>query len=459
MSTDGISNPAAEWSVVASILTDSKHIAEVVGSSLAAEDFLRDDARLLYGGAVERFYADLRVEPLSVAEPLKPKLAKLWNCTEAQVGDAILAKVRERDYSASVVEHSLIVRRLSTARKLLAVTNEAANALREGQRSPEEVAGSMSADALAITGGSVQRSELLDWMQTGTEYARFLKRQRLARKEGIELAVYTGFPFIDEFTKGIAPTELCFIAGAPGVGKSVLAWRAAEGFASRQMKKAPEDRIATLVLSMEMGLIPSSTRLAQSITHIDGMRLREGDITEEEYKTVLRRWKAKEGLPIYFNYASNFRLSQLRALVVEAIRRYNVGFVVIDHFRQIDPDRYVRDALEVDEIKARFLKEAIAKDLNVAVLCLGHTIKIGRMADGASARPRLSDLRGSGQISANADFVGFMHLPGKNLSDEEREALGIADSDAELIWEKARHTADGVAHFHFKPATMQITPR
>lgn len=457
--SDHLHNPAAEWNIVATILTDPTVVAEVVGGALAAEDFQRDDARALYASAVERFYADKPVEPLSVAEPLRPMLAKLWKIKESEVGDAILAKVRERDFTANVREHAEIVKRLSTGRKLMAVAQQAVTALGEGQRTPEEVAGAMSADALAITSGTTARSELMDWMDTGREYMRYLARLRLAREKGIELAVYTGFNFIDEYTKGIAPTELCFIAGAPGVGKSVLAWRAAEGFASRQMVKPEEHRVGTLILSMEMGLVPSSTRLAQSIASLDGMRLREGDITNEEYNRVLREWQARDGLPLYFNYASNFRLSQLRALVVEAIRRHNVGFVVIDHFRQLDPDRYIKDANTEDEVKARFLKEAIAKDLNMAVLCLGHTIKIGRGAEGQAARPRLSDLRGSGQISANADFVGFMHQPGKNLSDDERMALGISESDAELIWEKARHTADGTAHFTFKPAQMYVGPR
>jgi replicative DNA helicase len=453
---DNLHNPAAEWSIIATLLTDPSFIAEVVGSGLAAEDFLRSDAQALYGVAVERFYGDLTVEPLSVAEAVRPHLAKVWKLRDHEVPDAILAKVKERDYSGSVMDHAAIVKRLSTARKLLGVTQTAMQSLGEGVRTPEEIAGSLSADALAITSGSVQRTELMGWMDTGREYARYLRRLRLAREKGIELAVYTGFPFIDEFTKGIAPTELCFIAGAPGVGKSVLAWRAGEGFAARQMMKPEENRIATLIVSMEMGLVPSSTRLAQSITEVDGMRLREGDITDKEYQTVLREWKARDGLPIYFNYASNFRLSQLRALIVEAIRKYNVGFVVIDHFRQLDPDRYIKDPLVEDEVKARFLKEAIAKDLNVAVLCLGHTIKIGREP---GTRPKLSDLRGSGQISANADFVGFMHVPSKGMTEDERLALGVSRSDAELLWEKARHTADGAAYFTFEPATMTVRTR
>lgn len=459
MSADAIQNPAAEWSVVASMVSNPSLVAEVVGSQLAAEDFIRPDAKLLYSTIVEMYFADATVEPLTVAEKAKGALAKEWGVTEPAVADELLSRLSDRDYGRGVNEHAEIIRRLSTARRLLSVANAAAQSLQEGKRTPEEVAGTMSTEALAVTSGMVQRTELLDWMGAGTEYVKHLRRLRLAKEKGIEMAVYTGYDFIDNFTKGIAPTELAFIAGAPGVGKSVLAWKAAEGFAARQMRKKPEHRIATLVVSMEMGLVPSSTRLAQSITGIDGMRLREGEISDKEYQFILREWKARDGLPIHFNYASNFRLSQLRALIVEAIRRHNVGFVVLDHFRQIDTDRFIKDANDRDETKVRFLKESLAKDLDIAVLCLAHTIKVQRGADGQAARPRLDDLRGSGTISANADFVGFMFKPGKNMDYEERMAANIGESDAELIWEKARHTGDGTAYFSFEPRTMTIGPR
>lgn len=458
MRADTLTSPEAEWSVAASLVQNPSLIAEVVGTQLEAHDFLREDARAVYATTVEAYYGDLPVEPLTIAERIRGPLAKLWNIKGERVASEFMSRVAARDMSANVMEHAAIIKRMSTARQLLKVIDTATMSIGEGEQTPEQVAATMSTEALAITSGTAKRAELFSWMDTGTEYVKYLQRQRIARERGIELAVYTGYPFIDEFTRGIAPTELCFVAGPPGVGKSVLGWKAGEGFAARQMKKEPDQRIATLIVSMEMGLVPSSTRLAQSITRIDGMKLREGDVTDQEYRFLLKEWKSRDGLPIYFNYASNFRLSQLRALIVEAIRRYNVGFVVIDHFRQIDPDRPIKDPNDRDEVKVRFLKESICKDLNVAMICLAHTLKMGRASEG-NPRPRMADLRGSGQIAANADFIALMHKPHKNASEEEQLALGLQESDAELIWDKARHTGDGTAYFRFEPQTMTIASR
>lgn len=454
---ENLSSPAAEWAIVASMVTNPSCIGEVVGTQLAAEDFVRPDARALYGVTVESYFADLSVEPLTIAEKTRSVLAKLWDVPEPAVADALLDRLNDRDYGTGVLEHSGIVKRHSTARALLSVADRARASLGEGKISPEEVASTMSTEALAVTSGTVARTELYDWMTAGTEYAKYLRRLRLAREKGIELAVYCGLDCIDNYTHGIAPGEVLFLGGAPGVGKSAVAWTAAQGFAARQMTKPREHVISTLICSMEMGLVPSSTRIAQAISGIDGTRLREGDITDAEYGLFLREWKGREGLPLLFNYSSNFRLSQLRALIVEAIRRHNTGLVILDHFRQIDTDRFIKDTNDRDEAKVRFIKENLARDLNIAVICLAHTVKLPRGEK--MPRPRLDDLRGSGMIAANVDFIALMHQPGANLSYEECVALSIAETDYEMIWAKDRHSSGGTAYFTFDPYLMTVSPR
>jgi len=239
---------------------------------------------------------------------------------------------------------------------------------------------------------------------------------------------------------------------------SALAWSALMGFVARQMKRPAELRVGTLVLSLEMGLYGSTQRVVQSLTGIDGVKLREGNVTKQEYRRVLTEWKNRENLPVIWNFASNFRLSQMRALIAEAIRRHHVGFVVLDHFRMVDTDRKYTQKVDEDEAKVRFIAENIAQDLNVAVLVIAHSVKVGR----DSPRPRLVDLRGSGQIAAAADFVGFLFSPGKHMSDEAREEMGGDDSDLmdmEIEWAKNRWGSTAPAKCRLLPETMTFVDR
>lgn len=450
-------NPVAEWNVIAGLLDQPRLIPEVVGMQVESSDFSMPDTQALYGLAVEHHYADMAVDPLIAAERLRPMLAKLWRVGDANVPAMLQGKLAATGYAENILDHAAIVKRLSTGRALMALALRAVGEVQAGRMSPEEVGDRLGSEALKIVAGKMSRTQLLGWMEVGTEYAKHLRRQRVAHEQGIELAVYTGQPFMDDWTSGIAPTELCFLAGEPGIGKTSVAWQCARGFATRQLGKPPAERVATLVLSLEMGLIPSTGRVVQSLTGIDGMRLREGNITDREWGFILRQWKNNEHLPIKFNFSSNFRLSQMRALIVEGIRKFNVGFIVIDHFRMIDSDERIQNPLQEDEVKVRFLKENIAKDLNVAVLCLAHTVKVPRSE--GNRRPRLGDLRGSGQIAAHADFVTFMHRPAKHAGPEEIEAADIKETDAEMCWEKNRHGMGGVAPFYFDPQAMKVSMR
>jgi replicative DNA helicase len=158
-------------------------------------------------------------------------------------------------------------------------------------------------------------------------------------------------------------------------------------------------------------------------------------------------------LPLYFNFSSTLRASQMRALIVEQIRRNKIGVVIIDHYRHFELDERPRSSVEEDEEKAKFLKNALAKDLNIAVICIAHTTKT---IDTPDRRPRLSNLRGSGQIAAFADFVNFVYRPYLFASEEERNEGKVHMHDAELIYEKNRHGMYGPAPFRLNLSTMNV---
>lgn len=446
-------SPPAEWAVISAMLDKPACIPEMAGVQLEPGDFAGSDTSLLYESASELFYSDVRVDPIILAERCKAQLVKLWYTED--VHGMLVKRMAQAGYVENVLEHAQIVKRLSVSRQLLRIAQRAEGEINAGKLSPQEIGDRMSAEALKVTSETIRRSELLSWMDIGAEYAKHLRRQRAAYEQGIELGVYTGLSFIDQWTMGILPQELFILGGDPGVGKTALGFGAVKGFGTRQLTRPEDQRMATLVLSLEMGLLASTGRLVQASTHIDGMRLRSGNINSREWELILADWKTNEHLPIMFNFASNFRLSQMRALIVEAIRKHNVGFVLIDHFRQIDPDKHYANGLDADEAKVRFLKEDIAQDLNVAVMCLAHTIKVGRGE--TDRRPRLSDLRGSGQIAAHADFVAMMYRPSKHAGPDESSE--VRETDAELLFVKSRYGTEGVSPFYFEPATMTVRAR
>lgn len=451
-------NEMAEWSVLGHMMHDPTCIGEVIGTPLEQSDFSGFDTRLIFQAIAEMYFSNRTPDPLVVADSNREALAGQWNCQPAFVGQVLEQRSRDAMITGNVREHADLVRKASVNRGLMDVCYKTLAAISEGALSPEEIGDHLSTAALNTTAGSVKRAELRDWMDVGREYARHLQLLMKARQEGTEIGVYTGLPFIDDYTVGIAPGELCFLGGDPGVGKTAVAWAAGIGFARRQLAKPPEKRVSALMLSMEMNLTASTMRVVQSLTSIDGVRLREGALSQNEYQRVLREWKNNEELPLLWNFASNFRLSQMRALVSEAIRKHNVGFVIIDHFSMLDTDRRYQAGNEADDAKVRFLKENLAKDLNVAVICLAHTRKAREQGSG---RPRMGDLRGSGMIAAFADQIGLLWAPSKVMSEEAKIEMDVLpeDTDVELEWVKNRFGNPSTAHLTFYGNTMRVVPR
>jgi replicative DNA helicase len=237
------------------------------------------------------------------------------------------------------------------------------------------------------------------------------------------------------------------------VGKSAVWWRGALSFAERQAKRPVDKQVGTLILSLEMSATPSATRFASMLAGLNGAELRQGRISQGELATVVREWRERVQVPLWLNYAPTLKASQMRAVISEAIRRHNVGLVVIDHFRMWDLDERLPNKNDEDEEKVRFLKEQLASSLNVAVVCLAHTRKPDQ---GSNGRPKMSDLRGSYQVAAHSDFVSFVFRPWMYASQGQIDAGEVRDTDAEMIWAKNRHGNPADLPFYFDPRKMFI---
>jgi replicative DNA helicase len=446
-------SPDAEASVVGGMLAESRVVGEVIGTLLEPRHFYLPAMRALFHEIVAAYYADDPIDPLSIGELTSKTLSRAWRCEEAEAVRRVQTLASGRRGSESV-DHARIVKRDSDYRDLLDLAAKVQIAVAMEQENPDVVAGEVSQTAMQIATSTLLTHEILSFDDLGRRFEAQQRRLMAARAQGIELGAYFGLSFLDNFLRGLQPTELCIIAGEPGAGKSAVSWKATQNFGERQMQRPSDRRVGALVLSLEMGEEPSNVRLATANTGIDGGRMREGRTDEDDLHKIVTEWGKRKGIPVWFNFTSTLRSGQMRALIVEAIRRHNVGLVVIDHLRYFDMDGRFGSALEEEEAKARFLKEQIAKELNVAVIALAHTTKAIESTD--DRRPRLSHLRGSGQVAAHADFVGFVYRPYNHAKREDIDEGKVKRTDAEMIWAKNRHGLDGTARFHFDPSTMNI---
>lgn len=446
----------AEQSVVGGMLARPRLTGEVVGTLLQPEHFHSRALRILFDRLVDAHYKDGSSDALTIVELGGADLLAAWACDK----DTAVTYVRRLAGAADphdAVAHAKLVKRDHDRRALLEMAADITARASEAGADPEVIAADASQRSMQVATSVLLSNDILSYGDVGR---RFHKRQleyQAARAAGIEIGVHFGLDFLDSRLHGLQPTEMMILSGEPGVGKSAVAFASATNFAKRQMKKPLEHRIGTLILSLEMGENPTSDRLAQTEGGVDSAVLRDGSVTDDQLARIAREWGKGMDIPLYFNFTSLLRASQARAIITEAIRRHNVGLVVIDHMRYLDADQRFDSAADEDEAKARFLKEAVAKDLNCAVVLLCHTTKSIEHRD--ERRPTLSDLRGGGMVAAHADAVAFVYSQWRNATVDAQLDGEVSRNDMELIWEKTRHGLTDPTDFFMDPSIMLIRDR
>ena len=447
--------PDAERSVLGQMMSKGDRlVGEIIGTQLHPGDFYSAAHRAIYEKIYENYYAGEPVDPIVVGEACSKRLQQLWGVDDEGEVITRVKSIAMASPTGNTIDHAKIIKRDADGRQLLQVAAEIESNVEGGEKTPQEIGAHVSQLAMQVATNTLLTKDILSFGDLGRRYIREAEKEMLARQQGVELGVRFGLKFIDDWTRGIRPTEFWIIGGEPGAGKSAVAWNAAMRFAERQARHPKGRQVSAFIASLEMGEMDSELRIAQSLTKISGAKLREARQSKQDLQEIIKAWGRRKDIPCYFNFASTMRASQLRALIVEAIRRHNAGLIVIDHFRYFDLDRRLRDPTQEDEEKARFLKEDIAKDLNVAVICLAHTTKAIESA--SDRRPTLSHLRGSGLVAAHADFVSFVYRPYMYASESAKNNGRVYDTDAEMIFRKNRHGVDGISPFFFEPHTMTV---
>jgi replicative DNA helicase len=443
-----------ERAVLGACMASVQAVSVADGASLEPADFGDEAHAAIWTDLRAAAHAGRPVSGASIAARIGRSLAALptfAGMSDPEVGQTLAHFATAVDVKA-FPEQVEIVKQEGVRRRVMDRIGDWGTRLQDPSTQPLDIlgeiveAGPKMVPAVANAGG-------FGMLDLGRMVIRQARTDRAARLADIQTSVITGMAAFDSRTKGIKPGEMMFLGSQPGEGKTAVTQRGWLNFAQSQMKRPELDRIGSLYLSCEMPAIQYGQRIAQMIAQVSGARFRDGTLTPEDELKVINAFKSFKELPARVINPSRLTVSGIRAEIARAVRDFNCGFVVIDHFRRFTLDRRLQNRNDEDEEKVLFLEE-MAKTFNIALVVLAHTRKLDGQMMGR--RPTLDDLRGSGQIAASADFVTLLHRPhrhriaaGEIVSDEERTSI-------EAIWAKDRHGAEGIEKFTFDGETMSV---
>jgi len=236
--------------------------------------------------------------------------------------------------------------------------------------------------------------------------------------------ILTGFPSLDDMIRGIRP-KYHIIAARPSVGKTSLGVNIAVTAAIKGHK--------ILFFSIEMGQEDLIERILANLSGVNSRSI-ANDLVEEEDADMLELAKeSMADLDIYVDYSSSQTPNKIRTRIKELKLKHSFvpDMVIIDYlqYMKTDSGHSGNDKEAIDEISRELAR--IVKDLEIPVIALAQLRRKenhGKKAD-EEAKPRLSELKGSGNLEQDADIVVLIHRKDYN---KEREQSCFDHSSAEI---------------------------
>ena len=215
---------------------------------------------------------------------------------------------------------------------------------------------------------------------TGSEWARDLENAGPRKGEG------TGMPGL-HLVDGLVPGDLITLAGRPGMGKSTFATQLCVYAALQRL-------IPTWIVSTEM----NRTQWGRWMACV-ALDSEYANLPKPLPKNVLDQFRAA---PITITDAGSITIAELAAL---AKGHQGIRLIIVDHIGRVGANRRENRTLEVGEV-VRGLK-GIARDQECTVIALCQLNR--EIEHRENRRPRLSDLRESGEVEQESDAVFFLY--------------------------------------------------
>ncbi|HPB01553.1 MAG TPA: replicative DNA helicase [Bacteroidales bacterium] len=389
------------------------------------DSFYKEAHRYIFEAIQSLFARSSPIDMLTVIEELK-KQGKL----ELVGGAYYITYLTNRVVSSANIEyHARIVAQKYIQRRLIEISTEIINDSFEESTDVFDLLDSAEDKLFKINEENLRRKTngMAQLLRSAREMV-----ESASKNENSLSGVPSGFKSLDAVTAGWQRSDLIIIAARPGMGKTAFVLSMA-----RNMAMINEVPVA--LFSLEMSAIQLVMRLIASEARISSERLRTGKLTAQEWKSLNDNMDNLSKAKLYLDDTPALSVFELRAKARRLKQQYDIQCVIVDYL-QLMTSKVEKNANREVEIAtiSRSLK-ALAKELNIPVICLSQLSREVEKRPG-SKRPQLSDLRESGAIEQDADIVMFIYRPEYYFKEDDKNTdIETIRNKAELLIEKHRN--------------------
>ncbi len=412
-------NVQAEQSVLGSMILDKDAIITAT-EILDSEDFYKEANKEIYEAIIELYDRNEPVDLITLSEELKKRdtLEAIGGVTYlADLSDAVSTTANAKYYCEIVEEKSIL-------RKLIKACNEIIGDGYKDEKEINSIIDNAEKKIFDITqkksheGFSEIKSVLLD---------SFHKIEEMAESEGGITGIPTGFLDLDNKTSGLQKSDLILVAARPSMGKTALGINIIQNAALKHGCSAA-------VFSLEMSKNQLVQRMLSSESHIEVQKIRNGDLTEDEWPKLVRSMGPLSESKIFIDDTPGIGLNEMRAKCRRLKIEHGLDIILIDYLQLMSGDGRTENRQQEISAISRGLK-GLAREMDCPVIALSQLSRAPELR--ADHRPIMSDLRESGAIEQDADVIMMLYRDEYYNPDTEKKNIG------EIIITKQRNGPTG----------------
>lgn len=384
----------AEQGIIGSILQDPKTLPEALEKVTPGGDFFFDlRHETIYAALVAMMNAGKSIDLITVQQHLKDS-----NQLEAIGGITYLMALIDAVPSAANLSHYIdIAVEKSIRRKLIATAQLiGTKAMDEDSDLPTTLD---RAESLILKAGEalIGESSTPSTKALVHRTINYLE-ERLANKGQLS-GISTGYSEFDKFTGGMTAGQMIVIAGRPSTGKTSWAMNIADYIAIEQ-------KLPVGVFSLEMTSDQLMLRMMCSRSGVGIRKCKDGDFLERDF-TLLTAAAAKLGsAPLFIDDTPGLDLNRLRSKARRMLHAHEIKVLVIDYLQLLASDSNNRYG-DISRISTGI--KNLAKELGIPIIVLAQLSRDIEKDDGKPRKPRMSDLKESGQIEQDADVIAILY--------------------------------------------------
>lgn len=397
-----------EKALLAAMILKDGAVIPTVAAIVSAEDFYREEHRIIFRAILRLVTKNIAPNILSLIEEVRA------SDDSDKIENALLFALADAGYTTAYAEtYAQKIKEKSTLRKLIEAGEEISEEAFADMKPVTEIVDMAERKILEIT--SHTESSVFEALPPILLRSFETINNAMAYQEKIS-GVESGFQDLDAVTTGFQPSDFILIAARPSMGKTAFALNVALQAAMRGNSIA--------FFSLEMSKEQLGHRLLSTYTLMDSLRLRSGQIDEEELKQLVYAIDKLSDLKFFIDDTPGISVMELRSKARRLKNEQGLDIIFIDYL-QLMQGRQVKTIdsrqQEISDI-SRSLK-SLARELKVPVIALSQLSRGVELR--AEKRPQLSDLRESGSLEQDADIVMFLYR--EEYYDKETENNNLAE--------------------------------